>query len=147
MIDYEAEALKTALDALEEVASGGSMLQYTVALSATVIRLRERCGHLQDRNDELKRLFELQRERARPWIERWRVATGKTLSVPDYGDMLGFICDRGDRAIAGHEAIRRGIEDGRVGGEDVVWFDTITTLWEHCVAFCDPPPVDDGEPW
>lgn len=143
-MDDDAEALKTALDALEDVASGGTVIQYVVGLAAAVVRLRERCTVLQETADDLERLFELHRERERPWIKQWRAETGRTLALPDYGDMLVFIAARADRAIAGHDQICDGLEHGRVSGEDVVWFDTITTLWEFCAQFCDRKNPDDG---
>lgn len=47
---------------------------------------------------ELVGIFELQRKREKPWIERWRQETGKELSVPDYGEMLNWIMDKAERA-------------------------------------------------
>lgn len=47
---------------------------------------------------ELTGIFELQRKRERPWIERWRQETGKDLSVPDYGEMLNWIMDKAEKA-------------------------------------------------
>lgn len=47
---------------------------------------------------ELTGIFELQRKREQPWIERWRQETGKELSVPDYGEMLNWIMDKAEKA-------------------------------------------------
>jgi trehalose-6-phosphatase len=62
-------------------------------LEAAVSRLKEE-------RDDLTRIFELQRKRERPWIERWRKETGKHDSVPGYGATLQWICDKADAAEA-----------------------------------------------
>lgn len=59
---------------------------------------------------ELVGIFELQRKRERPWIERWRQETGKELSVPDYGALLQWIMDKADSALKENEALKRDIE-------------------------------------
>ena len=50
--------------------------------------------------DEYEHLSDLQRKREQPWIEQWRVETGQPLSLPDYGQMLGWILDKADAAQA-----------------------------------------------
>ncbi len=60
-------------------------------LIAAVEALRERVA-------EHDHLFDLAQKRERPWIEAWRKATGKHGTLPDYGEMLGWICDRAEIA-------------------------------------------------
>lgn len=55
---------------------------------------------LREKNAELEHIFELQRVRERPWIERWRRETGKELSLPDYGAMLEWIMTKAETAEA-----------------------------------------------
>lgn len=49
---------------------------------------------------ELTHIFELQREREKPWIERWRQETGKELTLPDYGELLNWLFDNLDQQTA-----------------------------------------------
>lgn len=49
--------------------------------------------------DELRALFDLQREREKPWIARWQQAVGKPDTLPDYGAFLGWLFDRLDQVV------------------------------------------------
>ena len=56
---------------------------------------------------ELVGIFELQRKREKPWIERWRQETGKELSVPDYGALLQWIMERAERSEKESEVFKQ----------------------------------------
>ena len=47
-----------------------------------------------------KSLFDMAQKRERPWIEAWRKATGKHGTLPDYGKLLAWICDRAEAGQA-----------------------------------------------
>lgn len=55
---------------------------------------------LVDDRDGYERIFELQRKRERPWIERWRAAVGKPNTIPDYGKFLEYLLDELERLQA-----------------------------------------------
>lgn len=49
----------------------------------------------------------------------------------------------------GYEAIREGLTAGRVGGEDIVWYSQIETLWDFCGHMLHgntPPEFDELKP-
>lgn len=45
-------------------------------------------------------LGELQRRRELPWIRRWQIDTGKLDTLPDYGEIIGWITSKADAAEA-----------------------------------------------
>lgn len=49
-------------------------------------------------NAEYDRLGTMQRERERPFIEAWQKATGQPNTLPDYGAIMSWICDRAEAA-------------------------------------------------
>lgn len=49
------------------------------------------------------------------------------------------------RLRKGIAEIMAGLVSGEVGGEDVVWFSTIETLWEFCASLLDPEAEFDLE--
>lgn len=89
---------------------------------------------LRERVAEHDSLFDLAQKRERPWIEAWRKATGKHNTLPDYGEMLAWICDRAEAAeahvveLAGAlEAIAKGMvptDEVPAGGL------TVSSMWK-----------------
>ena len=63
---------------------------------------------LQDEVAGYDTLFDLAAGRERPWIEAWRRASGKPDTLPDYGEMLNWLCSRAEAAAA-REAVLAGV--------------------------------------
>ncbi len=73
------------------------------ALVAAVETLRER-------EAAYDTIFDLQRKRERPWIEAWQKASGKPNTLPDYGEMLNWLCGQIE-AVEAREAVLAGALD------------------------------------
>lgn len=79
--------------------------------------LRQNCGdllthirELQAQVDEYDHLFELQRQRERPWLEQWREETGKHDTLPDYGETLNWLMTKAEQARAECQQLQKELE-------------------------------------
>ena len=78
-------------------------------------------------------LFNLQQKRERPWIEAWRKATGKHDTLPDYGKLLAWICDRAETAEARVVALTGALQKiGQSGPVDLDGNDDAYAGWSWC---------------
>ncbi len=57
----------------------------------------EDMGWLFDRIEELDNLFEIQRTRMDKATKLWQKATGRGETLPDLGELLGWLMDHADR--------------------------------------------------
>jgi hypothetical protein len=60
----------------------------------------DRIEELEKEVAEYEKIFELQRRREQPLIERWRALTGRHNAIPDYGKFQEFLMDEIDRLNA-----------------------------------------------
>ncbi len=88
---HEIDLLVAAVEALRDEVGG---------LNIDLVNAGNDNEELRERVAEHDTLFDLAQKRERPWIEAWREATGKHNTLPDYGKMLAWICDRAESAEA-----------------------------------------------
>lgn len=84
--------------------------QRYIEVCTEVERLRKHVTALEQERDELIAIFDLQRKRERPWIERWRQETGKHDTLPDYGAMLEWVIGKADAAEAREQKLREALQ-------------------------------------